>query len=106
MPDAHDFLTFLGEHTGKVVTVEVGVRADDLPNHSRQGAVFYGVMGPVQMADDEDRAGRAVAWVPVGSQEGQRMGFYVESDRTTEVVVHHIGSKIWFEDDHYVCVMP
>jgi hypothetical protein len=101
-----DFLAFLDEHVGDVVTVEVGVVADDLPNTSRPAATFYGVMGSIKMQDDEDRPGRDVGFVSVGSQEGQREGFHMKSDRATKVVVNHIGAKVWFVDDHYISVIP
>jgi hypothetical protein len=104
--DVRDFLAFLDDHVGDVVTVEVGVKADDLPNTSRPTATFHGVMGPIKMQDDEDRSDRGVGFVPIGSQEGQREGFHVESDRATQVVVNHIGAKVWFVDDHYISVIP
>jgi hypothetical protein len=34
MPDVRDFLDFLDKHVGAVVSVEIGVRADDIPNTS------------------------------------------------------------------------
>lgn len=105
MEDIRDFLDLLARHAGKVVTVEVGVDADDLPDHSRPTATFYGHLGPVKMVDDDDRHGRGVAWFPVGSTEGERMGFYVESDRCRKVVVSHVGGKAWFVDGHYVAVV-
>ncbi len=101
-----DFLAFLDEHVGDVVTVEVGVTANDLPNTSRPAAPFYRVMGSIKMQDNEDRPGRGVGFVPIGSQEGQREGFHMESDRATKVVVNHIGAKVWFVDDLYISVIP
>jgi hypothetical protein len=106
MPDVGDFLSFLDKHVGAMVSVEIGVRADDIPNTSRPTAMFHGHMGPMRMEDDEDRVGRGVAFVPIGSQDEQRMGFHVEADRTSEVVVNHIGGKVWFMDDHYIAVVP
>jgi hypothetical protein len=106
MSDVRDFLAFLDEHAGAAVSVEIGMRADDLPNTSRPTAIFHGHMGSVQMEDDEDRVGRGVAFVPIGAQEGQRVGFHLESDRVTDVVINHIGGKVWFVDDHYIAVVP
>jgi hypothetical protein len=60
----------------------------------------------MRMEDDEDRPRRSVAFVPIGSQEEQRTGLHFESDRVTEVIINHIGGKVWFVDDHYICVMP
>jgi hypothetical protein len=104
--DVRDFLDFLDKHVGVVVSVEIGMRADDLPHTSRPTAMFHGPVGPMQMEDDEDRAERGVAFVPIGPQGEQRVGFHVEADRVTEVVVNHIGGKVWFVDDHYIAVVP
>jgi hypothetical protein len=106
MPDVRDFLDFLDRHVGAVVSVEIGVRADDIPNASRPTAMFHGQMGPMRMEDDGDRVERGVAFVPIGAQDEQRTGFHVETDRVTEVVVNHIGGKVWFVDDHYIAVAP
>ena len=105
MTDVQDFLALLADHEGEIVNVEVGVRADDLPRHSRPVATFHGYLGPVKMVDDEDRPGRGVTWVPVASGTGERTGFYVEAERTSEVVTNRVGGKVWFIDGHYVAVV-
>lgn len=104
MADVRDFLDFLGTHKGDVVKVELGIRADDLEHHDRPQGKLYGVLGPVRMVDDEDRAERGVAWVPIGQQDSGSMGFWVESDRASEVIVNHYGGKARFLDGHYVAV--
>jgi len=104
MADVRDFLDFLGTHKGDVVKVELGIRADDLKQHDRPMGKLYGVLGAVRMVDDEDRAERGVAWVPIGQQDSGSVGFWVESERASEVVVSARGGKVRFLDSHYVAV--
>jgi hypothetical protein len=104
--DVADFLGFLREHEGGRVGVEIGLRAKDLADHDRPFAKIDGALGTWRMVDDMDRPPRGVAWVPIGPQDEANVGFYVEADRATEVVVNHIGGKVRFDDGQYVAVVP
>jgi hypothetical protein len=87
-------------YEGEQVKIELGRRADDLANHDRPSAKLYGALGPWRMVDDMDRAGRGVAWVPIGPQDEGSVGFYVEADRAAEVIVNHVGGKVRLVDEH------
>jgi hypothetical protein len=78
MADATDFMTFLTEHQGSEVMIEVGMPADDLDHHSRRLAKYHGRLGAMCDIDDADRPGRAIGWVPIGDEGGDRplMGFF------------------------------
>jgi len=93
------FLDFLDAHAGEQVKVELGVHDGEL---DRPTAKLYGTLGVLRMVDDEDHPDRGVTWVSVG--DGTGVGFYVEADRATKVLVNGHGAKISFEDDHYVTV--
>jgi hypothetical protein len=104
--DVGDFLGYLREHETSEVKVELGIKADDLENTDRLMAKLHGVLGPLRMVDDEDRAARGVAWVPIGSQEPGSVGFWIEADRASDVTVNAHGGKVRFVDGHYVTVVP
>ncbi len=106
MPDAADFLGFLRDHVGGRVKVEIGLRAKDLADHDRPFAKLDGALGPWRMVDDMDRASRGVAWVPIGPQDEVNVGFYVEADRVSKIIINHIGGKVRFDDGQYVAVVP
>lgn len=69
MPDASDFLGHLRELEGQHVVAEIGTRTPDIDG-DLPFAKIRGVLGPWRMVDDDDRAGRAVAWVAVGDESG------------------------------------
>jgi hypothetical protein len=107
MADATDFMTFLNEHQGSEVMIEVGMPADDLDHHSRRLAKYHGRLGPMRDIDDADRPGRAIGWVPIGDEDGDRplMGFFLEADRVVEATVNSRGGMVRFVDQQYLSVV-
>jgi hypothetical protein len=106
VPDVRDFLGFLRDREEGVVKVELGVPSDDLEHHDRPMPKLYGVLGPFRMVDDEDRVERGVAWVPIGAQQPGSVGFWIEADRVSDVIINPHGGKARFVDGHYIAVAP
>ena len=108
MPDVTDFLGLLSDLKGQRVYVQLGVRADDVPDADRPMAKIRGVLDQWRQVDDWDRPGHGVAWVPIDSTtyEPETSGFYVEGDLVADVIIRgDRRAKITYGDRRYITVI-
>jgi hypothetical protein len=106
MPDISDFLGFLRGHEGARVGVELGQCRSVDEERDRPLVVLDGTLGVWDMVDDVDHPSRGLAWVPVSVEAESNTGFFIAAHRAVEVVLDGVGGEAYFDDGHYIAVVP